>query len=172
LDILVNNAGVVIPGRVEDLDEQTWDLAMDTNAKGVFLMCQAVIPVMRRQGGGVIVTNASDSGVVGEPNLAAYCASKGAAVLLSKAMAVDHAAENIRVNCVCPGPVYVERWERRAAAGGYDVSRDVDRFVSDIPMGRVGVPEEVANTILFLASEESGFITGAEIVVDGGRTAK
>jgi len=172
LDILVNNAGVVVPGRAEDLDEATWDLAMDTNAKGVFLMSRAAIPVMRRQGGGAVVTNASDSGVVGESNLAAYCASKGAAVLLSKAMAVDHAAENIRINCVCPGPVYVGRWERRAAAGGYDVSRDVARFVSDVPMGRVGAPDEVAHAILFLASEESGFITGAEIVVDGGRTAK
>ena len=172
LDILVNNAGVVIPGRAEDLDEATWDLAMDTNAKGVFLMCRAAIPVMRRQGGGAIVTNASDSGMVGEPNLVAYCASKGAAVLMSKAMAVDHAPENIRINCVCPGPVYVGRWERRAAAGGYDVGRDVARFASDIPMGRVGTPDEVANTILFLASEESGFITGAEIMVDGGRTAR
>ena len=121
---------------------------------------------------GAIVTNASDSGVVGEPNLVAYCASKGAALLMSKAMAVDHAPENIRINCVCPGPVYVGRWERRAAAGGYAVGRDVARFASDIPMGRVGTPDEVANTILFLASEESGFITGAEIVVDGGRTAK
>ncbi len=172
LDVLVNNAGVVIAGRAEDLDEATWDLAMDTNAKGVFLMCRAAIPIMRRQGGGAIVTNASDSGVVGETNLVAYCASKGAAVLMSKAMAVDHAAENIRINCVCPGPVYVGRWERRAAVGGYDVGRDVARFISDIPMGRVGTPDEVANTILFLASEESGFITGAEIVVDGGRTAK
>jgi NAD(P)-dependent dehydrogenase (short-subunit alcohol dehydrogenase family) len=172
LDVLVNNAGVVIPGRAEDLDEATWDLAMDTNAKGVFLMCRAAIPVMRRQGGGAIVTNASDSGVVGELNLVAYCASKGAAVLMSKAMAVDHASENIRINCVCPGPVYVGRWERRAAGGGYDVGRDVARFANDIPMGRVGTPDEVANTILFLASEESGYITGAEIVVDGGRTAK
>ena len=135
-------------------------------------MCRAAIPIMRRQGGGNIVTNASDSGLVGEPNLVAYCASKGAAVLMSKAMAVDHASENIRVNCVCPGPVYVKRWERRAAAGGYPVEEDVARFISDIPMERVGDPDEVAQAILFLASEESSFMTGSVIVVDGGRTAK
>lgn len=172
LDILFNNAGVVRAGRADDTDEATWDEVMDTNVKGVFLMCRAAIPVMRAQGGGVIINNASDSGLVGEPNLAAYCASKGAVVLLTKAMAIDHALEGIRVNAICPGPIYVHRWEERAAAGGYDVSRDVERFVSDIPLGRVGTPDEITPLVIFLASDASSFITGAAIPVEGGRTAR
>jgi NAD(P)-dependent dehydrogenase (short-subunit alcohol dehydrogenase family) len=172
LDVLVNNAGVVLAGRADDTDEATWDEVMDINAKGVFLMCRAAIPVMRAQGGGVIVNNASDSGIVGERRLVAYCASKGAVVLMTKAMAVDHAAEGIRVNALCPGPVYVDRWDRRAAAGGYDVSVDLARFISDVPMKRVGSPDEIARAALFLASDASSFMTGAAILVDGGRTAQ
>jgi NAD(P)-dependent dehydrogenase (short-subunit alcohol dehydrogenase family) len=172
LDILFNNAGVVLGGRVDDTDEETWDQVMDTNVKGIYLMCRAAVPVMRSQGGGVIVNNASDSGVVGEKRLAAYCASKGAAVLLTKAMAVDHAPDHIRVNAVCPGPVYVKRWEHRAAGRGYDVSVDVANFVSEVPLGRVGAVEEVAQVALFLASNASSYVTGAAIVVDGGRTAQ
>jgi NAD(P)-dependent dehydrogenase (short-subunit alcohol dehydrogenase family) len=172
LNILVNNAGVVLAGTAEETDEETWDEVLDINAKGVFLMSRAAIPVMRAQGGGVIVTNASDSGIVGERRLVAYCASKGAAVLMTKAMAVDHAAEGIRINALCPGPVYVDRWERRAAAGGYDVSVDVARLVSDVPLERVGSPDEVACAALFLASDASSFMTGAAIPVDGGRTAQ
>jgi NAD(P)-dependent dehydrogenase (short-subunit alcohol dehydrogenase family) len=172
LDVLVNNAGVVLAGRAEDTDEVTWDEVMGINAKGVFLMCRAAIPVMRAQGGGVIVNNASDSGIVGERRLVAYCASKGAVVLMTKAMAVDHATEGIRVNALCPGPVYVDRWDRRAAAGGYDVSVDLARFISDVPMKRVGSPDEVARVALFLASDASSFMTGAAILVDGGRTAQ
>lgn len=172
LDVLVNNAGVVLAGRAEETDEATWDEVMDVNAKGVFLMCRAAIPVMRAQGGGVIVNNASDSGIVGERRLVAYCASKGAVVLMTKAMAVDHATEGIRVNALCPGPVYVDRWDRRAAAGGYDVSEDLDRFISDVPMKRVGSPDEIARAALFLATDASSFMTGAAILVDGGRTAQ
>ena len=172
LDVLVNNAGVVLAGRAEETDEATWDEVMDINAKGVFLMSRAAIPVMRAQGGGVIVNNASDSGIVGERRLVAYCASKGAVVLMTKAMAVDHATEGIRVNVLCPGPVYVDRWDRRAAAGGYDVSQDLDRLLSDVPMKRVGSPDEIARAALFLATDASSFMTGAAIVVDGGRTAQ
>jgi NAD(P)-dependent dehydrogenase (short-subunit alcohol dehydrogenase family) len=172
LDILFNNAGVVLGGRAEDTDEETWDRVMDTNVKGVFLMSRAAVPIMRAQGGGAIVNNSSDAGLVGEANLVAYCASKGAAVLLTKAMAVDHAAEGIRINAICPGPVYVDRWDRRAKGAGRDVADDIAAFASDVPMDRVGSPDEIPEAVLFLASDASSFVTGTTLVLDGGRTAK
>ena len=172
LDILFNNAGVVLSGRAEDTNEATWDEVMDTNVKGVFLMSRAALPIMRAQGGGVIINNASDAGIVGEKGLVAYCASKGAVVLMTKAMALDHASEGIRINAICPGPIYVSRWDKRAAAGGYDVSQDITRFVRDVPLGRVGVPDEITQAVLFLASEASSFVTGTALIVDGGRTAQ
>jgi len=93
-------------------------------------------------------------------------------VLMTKAMALDHATEGIRVNAICPGPVYVSRWDRRAAAGGYDVGRDIVRFAQDVPLGRVGNPDEIPEAVLFLASEASSFVTGTTLLVDGGRTAQ
>ncbi len=172
LDILFNNAGVVPFGTVEETDETTWDLAMETNVKGVFLMSRAAIPLMRSQGGGVIVNNASDWGLVGGDKAAAYCASKGAVVLLTKAMAIDHAPEGIRINAVCPGETYVPRWDERAAAAGRDVQDDIAAFVRNIPLGRVARPEEIAGAVLFLASDRSSFMAGAALSVDGGYTAR
>jgi NAD(P)-dependent dehydrogenase (short-subunit alcohol dehydrogenase family) len=171
LHILFNNAGIVARGRVDNTDEDTWGRVMDTNVTGVFLMSRAAIPVMQRQKRGVIINNASDAGLVGEKNMAAYCASKGAVVLLTKAMALDYASEGIRVNALCPGPHFVERWERRAAAGGRDVEEDIRFFASDVPLGRVSSAEELAPAALFLASDASAFMTGTTLVVDGGRTA-
>lgn len=172
LDILVNNAGIVPFGRAEDSDESTWDAAMDTNAKGVFLMSRLAIPVMRMQGGGVIVNTASDAGLVGSKAMAVYCASKGAVVLLTKAMALDHSGEGIRINAVCPGYTFVKRWEERSGVDRPDVSEYVAAAARELPIGRVGKPEEIAHAILFLASEESSFITGAALSVDGGYTAQ
>lgn len=172
LDILFNNAGAVIFGRAEDTDEATWDQVMDTNAKGVFLISRAAIPVMRRQGGGVIINNASDWGIVGGQEAVAYCASKGAVVLMTKAMALDHAGESIRINAVCPGDTYVPRWDERAAEAGRDVADDIAAFAQHIPLGRVGTADEIAQAVLFLASDASSFMTGAALVVDGGYTAK
>lgn len=172
LDVLFNNAGVVLLGSVEETDEATWDLVMDTNVKGVFLMSRAAIPVMRSQGGGVIVNNASDWGIVGGEKAAAYCASKGAVVLMTKAMALDHAADGIRINAVCPGETYVSRWDERARAAGRDVRDEIAAFARNIPMGRVGRVEEIAQIVLFLASDSSSFMTGATIAVDGGYTAR
>ena len=172
LDTLFNNAGVVISARAEETDEATWDLVMDTNAKGVFLMSRAAIPAMRRQGGGVIINNASDWGIVGGEEAAAYCASKGAVVLMTKAMALDHAAEGIRINAVCPGDTYVPRWDERAARAGHTVDEEIAGFTRNIPLGRVATPEEIAQAVLFLASDASSFMTGAALVVDGGYTAR
>jgi NAD(P)-dependent dehydrogenase (short-subunit alcohol dehydrogenase family) len=134
-------------------------------------MSRAAIPVMQRQKSGVIINNASDAGLVGERNMAVYCASKGAVVLLTRAMALDYASEGIRVNALCPGPHFVERWERRAAAGGRDVEDDIRFFASDVPLRRVSSAEELAPAVLFLASNSSTFMTGTTLVVDGGRTA-
>lgn len=173
LDILFYNAGVVIFGRAEETDEDTWDQVMDTNAKGVFLMSRAAIPVMRRQGGGVIINNASDWGIVGGAEEAvAYCASKGAVVLMTKAMALDHAPEGIRINAVCPGDTYVPRWDERAARAGRDVTEEIAGFAQNIPLGRVATPDEIAQAVLFLASDASSFMAGAALVVDGGYTAR
>jgi NAD(P)-dependent dehydrogenase (short-subunit alcohol dehydrogenase family) len=171
LDILFNNAGVVPFGRAEDTDEATWDDTMDTNAKGIFLMSRAAIPVMRAQGGGVIVNTASDAGILGCKGTVAYCASKGAVVLMTKAMALDHARESIRINAVCPGETYVNRWNERSAAGGPDVEEYIASAIAAVPMGRVATPAEIASAVLFLASDMSSFMTGAALLVDGGWTA-
>jgi NAD(P)-dependent dehydrogenase (short-subunit alcohol dehydrogenase family) len=172
VDILFNNAGVVVLGGIEETDDDMWKTVMDTNAKGVFLMSRAVIPVMRAQGGGVIVNNASDWGVVGGEKAVAYCASKGAVILMTKAMALDHAREHIRINAVCPGDTYVARWNERAKAAGRDVKGDIASFSQHIPLGRVGKAEEIAQAVLFLASDDSSFMTGATLIVDGGFTAR
>jgi NAD(P)-dependent dehydrogenase (short-subunit alcohol dehydrogenase family) len=171
LDILFNNAGIVIWGRAEDTDEMTWDRVMDTNAKGVFLMSRAAIPVLR-SGGGVIVNNASDWGIVGGREAVAYCASKGAVVLMTKAMALDHASEGIRINAICPGETYVQRWDERAAEAGRSVGDDIAALAREIPLGRVASAHEIAEAVLFLASDASSFMTGAALVVDGGYTAR
>lgn len=172
LDILFNNAGIIFRGTTEVTDEATWDDVMATNVKGVFLMSRAALRVMRAQGSGIIVNNASDAGIVGEPGMMAYCTSKGAVVLMTKAMALDYAAEGIRINAVCPGGIHVKRWDRRAAAEGYDVQRDIDHYIEVTPLRRVATPEEVAQAVLFLASEASSFVTGTALLVDGGNTAK
>ncbi len=172
LDFLVNNAGIVPFGRAEDTDEMTWDAAMDTNAKGIFLMSRLVIPIMRRQGGGVIVNVASEAGLVGTKNMVAYSASKGAVVQLTKSMALDHAAEGIRINAVCPGYTYVKRWEEHSGINRPDVKEYIATASREVPIGRVGNPEEIANAILFLASDQSSYIVGAMLSVDGGYTAQ
>jgi NAD(P)-dependent dehydrogenase (short-subunit alcohol dehydrogenase family) len=136
-------------------------------------MCRAVIPQMRAQGGGVIVNNASDWGLVAGRNSVAYCASKGAVVQMTRAMAVDHAREHIRVNAVCPGDTFVERWTtegyHRNPTG--DIQAMLKDMGQDLPLGRVGRAEEIARAVLFLACDDSAFMTGAMLVVDGGNTA-
>jgi NAD(P)-dependent dehydrogenase (short-subunit alcohol dehydrogenase family) len=171
LDILFNNAGVYMEKLTEEMTEEEWDLVMDVNVKGTFLVSHFAIPHMRSKGGGVIINNSSDAGLVGNRNCPAYCASKGAITLLTKAMALDYARCNIRVNSVNPGTVDTPMLAREAEASG-DVEGYVRRTDDEHPLGRMARPEEVAKAVLFLASDESSFVTGAALSVDGGLTAQ
>jgi NAD(P)-dependent dehydrogenase (short-subunit alcohol dehydrogenase family) len=168
LDILVNNAGVVSWGTLEDTTTEEWDRVMDVNAKGVFLGTKAAIPEMRKAGGGSIVNISSISGMIGQDSIqSVYNASKGAVRLLTKATAIQYAKEGIRANSVHPGSVAtLMNAARRADPELYRQS------LSRIPLGRVAEPEEIAYAVLYLASDESSFVTGSELVIDGGFTAQ
>ncbi len=168
LDVLVNNAGVGGPGRVEDVTLAEWNRVMDVNSTGVFLGTRAAIVAMRRAGGGSIVNISSQLGLVGVDNSSPqYQASKGAVRLLTKATAIQYAKDRIRVNSVHPGPIVTPMTEaRRRDPASYALT------VSRIPLGRYGEPEEVALGVLYLASDEASFVTGAELVIDGGWTAQ
>lgn len=167
LHVLVNNAGIIRRASVVDTTEEEWDRVMAVNVKSVFLLSKAAIPVMARAGGGVIVNTASGWGLDGGPNAASYCASKAAVVNLTKAMAIDHADQNIRVNCVCPGDTDTAMLREEARQLGQDVGRFLARSAQR-PLGRMGQPEEIAQAILFLASDASSYVTGTALVVDGG----
>jgi NAD(P)-dependent dehydrogenase (short-subunit alcohol dehydrogenase family) len=170
LDVLVNCAGVELSKKITDTSEAEWDRLMSVNLKGVFLCSKAAIPVMQRNGG-VIVNVASELGLVGGSEIAAYCASKGGVVQLTKAMAVDHAGDGIRVNCVCPGPVSTPLLEAIIRASS-DPEGERRRIAEKTLLKRLGRPEEIANVILFLASEESSYLTGSVVAADGGWTAQ
>ncbi len=168
LDILVNNAGIIVQSTIEDMTVELWDKVMDVNAKGVFLGTKTAIPHMKEAGGGSIVNISSISGIVGQDNVnAGYNASKGAVRIFTKAAAVQYAKENIRVNSIHPGPIATPM----TAEGRSDPER-VALTAERTPLGRYGEPEEVANAVLFLASDEASYVTGSEIVVDGGYTAQ
>jgi cyclopentanol dehydrogenase len=168
LDVLVNNAGVGGGSLLEHTTAEAWDRGMDVNAKGVFLGTRAAIPAMRRAGGGSIVNISSQLGLVGlERSSPWYQASKGAVRTLTKLTAVQYARERIRANSVHPGPITTPMTEaRRGDPGHYEY------MVSRIPLGRYGEPDEVAYGVLYLASDESSFVTGSELVIDGGWTAQ
>jgi len=170
LNVLVNNAGVVHVSTVEGIDEEEWDRLMMVNLKGPFLTSRAVLPEFRKCGGGAIVNIGSVLGLVAMRDRAAYAASKGGVTMLTKAMAVDHAHENIRVNCICPSLVETELLKGvfSGSPGGEELKK---ARVATIPLGRVGKPEDVAELAVFLASEESSWLTGAAIPLDGGLTA-
>ncbi len=168
LDILVNNAGISARGAVEETSEADWTRTMDVNVKGAFLGTKQVIPVMKAGGGGSIVNISSGAGIAPQPGTSgAYAASKGAVRIFSKATAVQYARDNIRCNSVHPGPV--ETSMLRAARP--DASA-LEAMVGRVPLGRFGRPEEIAYGVLYLSSDESSFVTGSELVIDGGRTAQ
>ncbi len=167
LDILVNNAGVIRRNSIEDTSAEEWDRIMEVNAKGVFLGIKAVIPQMRKAGGGSIVNLSSTAGLVGNTFFSAYSASKAAVRILTKCAALQGAKDGIRCNSVHPGPINAPMMESVMADAA-----EYRRRSDEIPMGRFGEPEEVAYAVLFLASDESSFVTGSELVIDGGRTAQ
>ena len=168
LDILVNNAGIGGTSMIEDTTVEQWDRVMDINAKGVFLGTKAAIPEMRRAGGGSIINISSQLGLVGmDISSPQYQSSKGAVRLLTKSTAIQYAKEGIRANSVHPGPVNTPLTELRR--GDPEIQRIM---LSRIPMGRYGESEEIAYGVLFLASDESSFMTGSELVMDGGWTAQ
>jgi NAD(P)-dependent dehydrogenase (short-subunit alcohol dehydrogenase family) len=170
LDILFNNAGVFYPHTILDCTEEEWDLQMDVNLKGTFLMAKAALPGMVEQGRGVIINNSSGWGIAGGDAAVAYCASKGGVVLLTKAMAIDHGRQGIRVNCLCPGDVDTPMLPEDASRRGLKWE-DYLAGCADRPLGRIGTADEIAKAALFLASDDSSFMTGAALVVDGGGIA-
>ena len=170
IDILFNNAGVFYPQTALQCSEQQWDEQIDINLKGVFLMSKFVLPSMIARGQGVIVNNASGWGIVGGDRAVAYCASKGGVVLMTKAMAIDHGRQGIRINCICPGDVNTPMLPADAKMRGLSWEQYLEGC-NNRPMGRIGTPDEIAKAVLFLASDDSSFMTGAALVVDGGGTA-
>ncbi|HEU0293389.1 MAG TPA: glucose 1-dehydrogenase [Anaerolineales bacterium] len=175
VDILFNNAGIVTQGTAETTPEEVWNATIAINITAVWRMCKVVIPVMRAQGGGVIVNNGSDWSVVAGEDAFPYIMSKGAVGMMTKAMALDYALENIRVNAVCPGDTLVDRWLESGYFEGSDpvtLERAIQEASAYIPMGRFGKPEEIAKAVLFLASDDSSFMTGHLLLVDGGNTAR
>lgn len=171
LDVLVNNAGVYASKPVESFSEREYDEMMNINMKGTFLTTKFAIPGMVRRKRGAIVNVSSDSGLVGAAGSSVYCASKGAMVLFTKAVALEHAKDGIRVNVICPGEVKTPMLERDVAASGRGFEEYYQRLVAPIPMKRAATAEEIARGILFLASDESSFMTGSALSVDGGSTA-
>jgi NAD(P)-dependent dehydrogenase (short-subunit alcohol dehydrogenase family) len=169
LNVLVNNAGVLHAATIEGTSEEQWDKLMTINLKG-FLMCKAALPEFRKAGGGAIVNVGSVLGLVAMKDRAAYCASKGGVTLFTKAMALDHAHENVRSNCICPSIVETELVQGLFAASEEGRALRKAR-IGSIPLGRMGKPGDVAEMAVFLASEESSWLTGAAIPLDGGLSA-
>jgi NAD(P)-dependent dehydrogenase (short-subunit alcohol dehydrogenase family) len=168
--VLFTNAAIIRRASVVEISEEDWDRVMAVNVKSIFLMSREVIPIMARSVGGSIINTASGWGLAGGPRAVAYCASKGAVVLLTKAMAIDHGRQKIRVNCICPGDTDTAMLRSEARQLG----EAEDGFLAgsaNRPLGRVGKPEEIARAVLYLASDAASFVTGAAVVVDGGGLA-
>lgn len=170
IDILFNNAGVIYRKDIVETAEKEWDHVLNVNLKAVYLLSRYVIPHMRKTGGGSIINTGSGWGLSGGPKAAAYCASMGGTVNLTKAMAIDYGIDNIRVNCVCPGDTDTPLLHSEADQLGEDKKRFM-KEAADRPLARVGLPEDIANAVLYLAGELSSWVTGAVLAVDGGGTA-
>ena len=161
LDIIVNSAGVRTNGSITEITEDDWDRTLDANLKGAFVVSRLAIPEMKKRVGGVILHIAARSGMLGQAGRAAYCASKGGMITLTEAMAMDHAKDKIRVNCICPGPT-------RTPMVDTSTPEKLARYKTRVPLGRIGEPEDVAYAALYLASDEASFVTAAILPVDGG----
>ena len=173
VDVLYNNAGVNSSGSVLDATEDDWDRSLAVNAKGTFLCSQAAAPSMVASGGGSIINQGSVAALVGIANFASYCAAKGAVVALTRSMSVDLAPRGVRVNAICPGTVYTPLMEPMLTArGGGDLAAGLALTVAKYPIGRLGTPEEIAAVAVFLASDDSSFLTGSVITADGGMTSQ
>ena len=173
VDVLYNNAGVNSRGSVTDATEDDWDRSFAVNAKGTFLCSQAAAASMVAAGGGSIINQGSVAALVGIANFASYCAAKGAVVALTRSMAVDLGLRGVRVNVICPGTVYTPLMEPMLTArGGGDLAAGLALTVAKYPIGRLGTPEEIAAVALFLASDDSSFLTGSVIAADGGMTSQ
>ena len=169
LDILFNNAAIRRRGTILDINEEDFDRIFAVNVKGVFLGCKAAIPLMKAQGGGVILNTSSQNGTVGRVGSAVYPATKGAIIQMTRCLALDHAADGIRVNSLCPGPIDTPMRTLRPVA---DPEAEERALMADTPMRRRGTPQEMANVAAFLCSDEASFVTGATILADGGWTAR
>jgi len=161
LDIVVNSAGVRTNGSITEITEEQWDRTISVNLKGVFVISRLAIPEMIKRGGGVILNIGARSGMAGQAGRAAYCASKGGMITLTEAMAMDHARDKIRVNCICPGPT-------RTPMVDTSTPEKLARYKTRVPVGRIGEPEDIAQAALYLASDEASMVTAAILPVDGG----
>ena len=170
IDILFNNAGVFHPRTIPECTEEEWDETIESSLRGAFLMSKYVLPSMIEQGSGSIIHTSSGWGILGGDKAAAYCAAKGGLIVMAKAMAIDHGPDGIRVNCVCPGDVLTPMMNDDAEKRGMSWD-DYVAGAADRPLGRVGTADEIADAVLFLASDESSFVTGESLVVDGGGIA-
>jgi len=170
LDVLFHNAGVFHPHNAIDCTEEEWDATLDASLKGAWLMSKYALPTMIAQRRGVIILQASGWGIQGGDQAVAYCAAKGGVVVMTKALAIDHGPQGIRVNCICPGDVETPMLAADAQARRMSYA-DYMKGAANRPLGRVGTPEEIAKAALFLASDDSSFMTGATLVVDGGGIA-
>ena len=170
IDILFNNAGVFHPKTVPECTEEEWDETIDSSLKSAFLMSKYALPSMIERGSGSIIHTSSGWGILGGNDAAAYCAAKGGLIVMAKAMAIDHGPDGIRVNCVCPGDVLTPMLHDDANKRGM-TWEEYAAGAADRPLGRIGTVDEIANAVLFLASDESSFVTGEALVVDGGGVA-
>ncbi len=171
LDVLVNNAGIIHRATAAETTNEQWRETMSVNVDGVFYLSRTAVPALLRRGGGNIVNIASDWGLTGGASAAAYCVSKGAVVQLTRAMALDHSAAGIRVNAVCPGETDTPMLDREYKDLGLSREEGAERMATEIPLGRIAHPDEIASVVLFLASDKASYVTGATYSVDGGTTA-
>ena len=170
IDIIVNNAGAVVVASAENTSDEDWNRILATNLTGTFLVSRAALPALRRAGGGTIINIGSILGIVARKDRAAYCATKAGVSGLTRAMALDHAADKIRVNCICPSLVETDLGTQ-VMSKNPDAQAERNKRIAEIPLGRIGTPDDVAMMAVYLASDEASWITGASFPLDGGLTA-